>query len=82
MAIKPLTKSQLVVIQAATGQYLMDPVIFLEEVGKRFGREVRPEEFRSETFQQEVQELYWEDFKEMCLNWTEDSGLILPKGTV
>lgn len=66
-------------MQIMTGIYVMDPETFRPEVEKRLGREVQLQEFMDKQWVIEVLQPLWaQEFWDMC-QYTEDSGLVLPK---
>lgn len=73
-----LTKEQAACIMAVTGKGMMESKYFLEAVSEKLGRQVYPKEFANEEFVKELQNLYYNDFIELC--WEPPyAGLILPR---
>lgn len=60
-----------------TGNTMIDGKYVVEDVQKKLGRKVYPAEFANKLFIDELKNLYYADWLEMC--WEpEHGGLILP----
>lgn len=72
-----LTKDQCVCLSIMTGNTMIEGKYIVEDVEKKLGRKVYPAEFNNKRFIEELKELYYDDWLEMC--WEEPhAGLILP----
>jgi len=74
--MRPLYKSQAVVLQVFTGALLMPGPDFVAEIEKKLGRVVKPAEFTNDDFIRELQVLYADDMAKL-VDIQEDSGLLV-----
>lgn len=74
--MRPLTKSQAVVLMVMTGTQLMKGEDFRAAIEKKLGRVVSAPEFATQAFIEDLQQTYAQEFAELC-DLVEDSGLML-----
>jgi len=76
--MRPLTTSQAVCLTVMTGALVCPPDILRAEIEKKLGRTVSPTEFTQELFVESLQDLYRNDFHDLC-KVVSDEGIILFK---
>jgi hypothetical protein len=74
--VRPLTKSQAVVIMVMTGVQIMKGEDFRAAIEKKLGRVVNATEFATPEFIESLQQTYAPEFEKLC-DLVEDSGLML-----
>ena len=76
--MRPLTKSQAIVLTACTGCLMLDAAEFRKAVEAKLGRVVNATEFATQDFIETLQQTYAKEYQEL-LQVVEDSGIVLFK---
>lgn len=72
-----LTKEQCICLSIMTGNTMIEAKHVLADVSQRLGRKVHPAEFNNKGFIDELKNLYYDEWLEMCYE-EPHAGLILP----